>query len=131
MVLHKKLQKGYIKKFHHKHIVEEKEKKWFRILNKNEMVGILAELWETAGLEVDENRKDVSLYGTPILTTMQMLLLMYLTGSPGFYRLRGWESVEDQNSRFMMHVSKFFACFEKKEYVKDDEFSAGLLMIKI
>ena len=111
--------------------VEEQEKKGFHIPSKNEMIGILTELWETSDLEIDEDRKDIEFYGTPILTEMQMLLLMYLIGSPGFYRLRDWGSLKDHNSRFMMDISKYFACFEEKEYVKDDWFSANLLMIKI
>ena len=108
--------------------VLQKESEWYKIPSKKDMIDILSELWESAGLDIDDARKDVEYMETPILTTMQMILLMYLTGSPGSYWLSDFEkSSDDEQERLMMTMSRFYACFEK---MGRENRSAGILMIK-
>ena len=108
--------------------VNEKENEWYYIPSKKDMIDILSELWESAGLNIDDERKNAEYRETPILTTMQMLLLMYLIGCPGSYRLSDFEeSSDNQQERLIMILSRFYACFEKMGSCAR---GAGILMIK-
>ena len=108
--------------------VNEKENEWYYIPSKKDMIDILSELWESAWLNIDDERKNAEYRETPILTTMQMLLLMYLIGCPGSYRLSDFEeSSDNQQERLIMILSRFYACFEKMGSCAR---GAGILMIK-
>lgn len=108
--------------------VNEKENEWYHIPSKNDMIDILSELWESAGLDLDDERKDAEFGEISILTSMQMLLLMYLIGSPSSYWLSDLEELTDnQQERLIMTLSRFYGSFDK---MGRENRGAGILMIK-
>ena len=116
-----------------KKYVKKKIKQWFHIPSVAEMVGILSEFWESGGLKIDDERKDLMVNeNTSALTAFQMILFMILTASPWWYRLSGWnlESSENQEFRPMMHLFRGWAMFEKYDYDKLGWFPGGIIMVK-
>lgn len=106
-----------------KKYVKEKEKEWFHIPSEEEMKNILSELWEFAGLDLDEQQEKNQRF-SEMAQLKEMLLLMYLIGMPWYYRLT---MKNGESSRSMLHLSKYFWCFES---IDSDRFSASLLMIE-
>ena len=87
------------------------------------MKNILSELWEFAGLDLDEQQEKNQRF-SEMAQLKEMLLLMYLIGMPWYYRLT---MKNGESSRSMLHLSKYFWCFES---IDSDRFSASLLMIE-
>ncbi len=93
--------------------VKQKEKQWLHIAKIEEMKDILAELWENAGLD-DEND--------------QIAMLMYLTGMDWWYWLSMWDDKKSwsQDSRSLLDCNdtyRGFDCFSS------DDINASLCLI--
>ena len=97
-----------------KEYVKEEERKWFHIPKIEEMMDLLNELWEEAGIKRESD---------------QIVMLMYLTGMYGFYWLSMWDdkkSDSQANLRSMLWCNDDYPEFDNNWTVYT---SATLLMI--